>query len=179
MFITIIRIIFWALVFTEIMLLIFSSKIKCRISVAYTDCSFMVKTIFVVCYAYFTLPKISFHTDWFLRLIGFIFVILLLFIVRRTYLPKAIRRNKVYQMTNLHFAAPEKDNDNYLVFGDISESDFVFNVFLTLEPEIFMSLQAQGYFDLRAQNKSLSVKLLKTDVASPSNNYADATVQLA
>lgn len=179
MFITIIRIMFWVLVFSQIVLLIFGSGIKKRISVAYTDCSFIFKIFFLAVYAYFTRPEISLHIDFFLKLIGFAFVIWLVFQVRRICLAKAIRLGSIYQMTNLsYYSDSQQDGDSYLVYGDIDESGYIFRICIALKTETFMSLHAQGYFDSHAQGKFLLVKVLKTKTSFPIRRCIKAAVQI-
>ena len=172
----IIRFLFWAFVLSQMLLLIFSDSFHRRTSASYLNVALVCKIGLVLAYFIYTCPKLSFHSDWFLHLIGFVFIVWLLFMVWRAYLSKSLDKEKVYQMTDLSKDIGKVSPSSYAVFGTIKEKKNTFSVCLRLDEETFMKLSSQGYFDEHSQ-KPLNVEL--TDEKPTTNECVDIIVRLS
>ena len=176
---TIIRVAFWVFIFTQVCLLLFSSEVRRKISAKYLHWSFGIKIGIVVAYFVCTCPEIGFYSDWFLRFIGMLFLIGLLFLVWRGYLPKSLSKDKVYTLTDLSdLKSADAQNALQPVLGNINEGKISFSACLYLKEEDFMRLHAQGFFDDHS-HKTLYVKIIDSRPAQSSDENTDVIVALA
>lgn len=179
MFVSIIRIAFWVFFFIQLMLLIFESKLKFHIKAVYLDVAFALKIVFLVVCTGCVFASFSLYSSWFLELVAILFGLLFSFMVWYLYLPKSIDPDLSYTMTDLQSGTILKLKETwvYLIFGKIKTQNRTFHVHAVLSPEEYMLLRAKGFFDPKAHNRNLVVKLDKIDVGSSENNFSQARVR--
>ncbi len=159
-----IRIIFWAWVFLLCLQLVGCDGCRKYISLKKLNIGLVVNLLIVTGYVVwrFVFAKEVRIMPLFLDIVGYTMIYLLVFIVRRVYLPKIIEGGKIYRMTDLKAVKNKerecRDGDCYDIYGTIKEHGYSFNVLMTVGQTDYMRWHAMGMFD-KASKSYLNVVL--------------------
>ncbi len=156
----VIRIIFWMYVLFIFMRLLYCNHSEKGYTLAKLNLIYAIDIVILVAYVVYAsqFAKAS-TTPIVFNWIGYFLVFSIIWVNRRVYLPKIIKRGKIYEMTNLRIRRSSAEK-LCRVYGTIKEGKHTFDVVMYLSKEEFMVYDAKGMFDKAAQNSAFQVKLL-------------------
>ncbi|MBO4284759.1 MAG: hypothetical protein J5895_00820 [Alphaproteobacteria bacterium] len=160
-------------------LLLISPKLEKHINVKLINTVFLVCSVLVGAFAGYSFTLETINPRGF-SLLGYALLFLLVLIVRGAYLPKIIRKDKIYELSEISSAIMHIPEGQRTIAGSIQEGRYKFYVYAIITPEQEALLAAQGYFDAKASsNKTLKV-CLKSRTSIWSNGVAySAQMRLA
>ena len=174
-----VRILLAVFILLLFVLLFVSEKYEKHISINLLNVFFGIECALVVAFIVYDVNLESFGSIvW--DIIGYVFLFLLVWIVRDLYLPKTIENGKTYKMSNLKRAIKKGNGDPYaIVSGTIKEGKHTFEVYLEPGSEKIYELMAQGYFDpLASKNKTLDVELFSRKGGWNNGQWFDAQMKM-
>lgn len=160
-------------------LLLISAKIEKHVDIKLINTVFIVCAVLVGAFAGYSLTIETVNPRG-LGLIGYVLLFLLIVIVRGAYLPKTIREDKLYELSEVSSALIRLPEGQRAIAGSIKEGRYTFYVYVRITPEQEALLAAQGYFDAKtSSNKTLKVYLKSRTSTINNGAFYDAEMHLA
>ena len=155
----IVRIIFWMYVLFIFMRLLYCNHSEKGYTLAKLNLIYAIDIVILVAYVVSAsqFAEVS-TTPVIFSWIGYFLVFGIIWVNRLIYLPKIIKRGKIYEMTNLRIRRASAE-ELCRVYGTIKEGKHTFDVVMYLSKEEFMVYDAKGMFDKAAQNAAFQVRL--------------------
>ena len=162
----IIRIVFWAFIISQVLLLFAHRFIRVPVTQKGLKTSFFLKVLLIVAYALYiniTLyPEESafgffaFFSQMMMRCFAYLFEIVLCILVGYAFMLHTVKKDKTYQMADPH--AEQSAQNTYNVYGTICEGEHDFDVWMSISEDNYLLLCAAGYFDKAGTQKTLPVR---------------------
>ncbi|MBQ7659419.1 MAG: hypothetical protein IJS26_01550 [Alphaproteobacteria bacterium] len=160
-------------------LLFVSSKLERHVDIKIINTVFLVCSVLVGAFAGYSFTMETVNPRGF-NLLGYALLFLFVLIVRGAYLPKTIRSDKIYELSEICSAIMRGPEEQRTIAGSIQEGRYKFYVYVRITPEQEALLAAQGYFDAKtSSNKALKVCLKSRTSTINNGAFYDAEMHLA
>ena len=155
----IVRILLGVFIMLLFMLLVFCDNVKRHVDIK------LINTLFIICcvaigfFAGYSVTLESANPIG-MRVIGYVLLLLFLFIVRGAYLSKTLQDGKVYELSEISPVEMRFLPEGKAIAGSVKEGRYIFYVYACVSEDQMHQLASQGYFDDKAsKNKTLKVVL--------------------